>query len=1159
MQSSEPVFGRRRVRVIRRPLALALALGLSVTPLAGSGATIIVTSSDDAGSAGTCTLRQAIAAMGAGSVAGTTCVNTGAIGFHIADVINFNATLFPSGGANTITLVDVASGALLISDATLTIDATANGQVTIRRPSGAVNGFGIMELDGGGSLTLDHLTLSNGAAGAGGAIHNGWLNRNLELINCTVRNNTGGIAGGGIFSDGPFILINSTISGNSANYGGGVYSRNNLWVTNSTLSGNVANFDGGGIYSKIDYVNVLNSTIVGNTAFQGSHSGGILNLIGTGPTVNNSIVAGNSSGDMRYLPAVGSSGNLIGGNPQLNALADNGGPTWTMLPLRASPAIDGIVCANAPATDQRGTARPQGAQCDIGAAEATLLELTSPPVIGKVFGATTIPLNGNTSLTFTVTNPNNAIGSLAGVALTGVAFTDSLPAGLQVATPNGLTNTCGGSATAIAGASSASLSGATLAAGASCTLAVDVNGTTPGVKNNSVQVTSVNGAHGGIGNTSNATLTVSPPLPPAITKGFGALTILPGGTTSLTFTLNNPNAYVPVTGIAFTDNLPAGLVVATPDGLTNTCGGTATAVAGATSASLSGATLGAGAACTMAVSVTGTTPGVKDNSVQVASAIGIGNTSNATLTVSPSLPQTIAKVFGASIIPTNGTTSLTFTLHNPNALASLSGLAFTDTMPAGLVVAAPNLLTNTCGGTVTASAGASSASLSGATLAAGASCSMVVGVTGTTPGVKNNSVQATSVDGGAGNTSNAMLTVETPLPPLIAKAFGATMIPVTGTTSLTFTLRANTGLTGIVSTGIAFTDSLPAGLVVATPNAMTNTCGGTATAVPGATSATLANASLAAGASCIVTIDVQGTTRGVKHNSVQVTSTSGGTGNTSSATLWVGVWTCMLADSVLCDGFEAQVYVLGSGIDFPQGIAVDSSGNLFIVNSSSVVNEMLAVGDYTTLLPLVSGLNTPGGVAVDVNGNVFIAESGNNVVKEVLAAGGYATVNTLGSGSGFASPVGVAVDAGGNVFVADSFNHAVKEILAPGYTTVITLGSGFIQPVGIAVDGNGNVFVSDATLNLVKEILAPGYTTVNTIGGGFNNPYGIAVDASGNVLVADLGNSAVKVILAPGYTTVIPIGYGFSFPAAVAVDANGNVFVADLANNAVKKIPAPVY
>ncbi len=72
-------------------------------------------------------------------------------------------------------------------------------------------------------------------------------------------------------------------------------------------------------------------------------------------------------------------------------------------------------------------------------------------------------------------------------------------------------------------------------------------------------------------------------------------------------------------------------------------------------------------------------------------------------------------------------------------------------------------------------------------------------------------------------------------------------------------------------------------------------------------------------------------------------------------------------------------------------------------------------------------------------------------------------------------------------------SDAVKEILAAGgYTTVNTLGNGFGQINGIAIDGNGNVFVADAGDNVVREIVAAGgYTTVNTLGSGFDSPWAL--------------------------------------------------------------------
>src|SRR5205085_1363445 len=171
----------------------------------------------------------------------------------------------------------------------------------------------------------------------------------------------------------------------------------------------------------------------------------------------------------------------------------------------------------------------------------TNVPIVLPPSISKTFGAASVPLNGVTSLTFNIQNPN------AGTALTGVSFTDNLPAGLVVASTPNLNNTCGGTPTAVGGSSSVSLSGGTLAASASCTVSVDVQGTTAGVKNNSVQVTST---EGGTGNTSNASLTVI--APPTISKAFNPTSVALNSNSTLSFTITNPNTASALSGVAFT-------------------------------------------------------------------------------------------------------------------------------------------------------------------------------------------------------------------------------------------------------------------------------------------------------------------------------------------------------------------------------------------------------------------------------------------------------------------------------------------------------------------------------------------------------------------------------------------------------------------------------
>jgi arabinogalactan endo-1,4-beta-galactosidase len=112
----------------------------------------------------------------------------------------------------------------------------------------------------------------------------------------------------------------------------------------------------------------------------------------------------------------------------------------------------------------------------------------------------------------------------------------------------------------------------------------------------------------------------------------------------------------------------------------------------------------------------------------------------------------------------NGTTSLAFHLSNPNTGTSLTGIGFTDTLPAGLVVATPNGLTGSCGsGTIAATAGSNSVSLSAGTLASGAACDFAVNVLATAAGAQNNTTSAvTSTEGGSGLTASASITVTPP-------------------------------------------------------------------------------------------------------------------------------------------------------------------------------------------------------------------------------------------------------------------------------------------------------------------------------------------------------------------------------------------------------------
>ena len=560
-------------------------------------------------------------------------------------------------------------------------------------------------------------------------------------------------------------------------------------------------------------------------------------------------------------------------------------------------------------------------------ATVTVASAVAPPMITKVFGAVeplirkpravrigieyyaTVPLNGSIPLAFSIQNPN------ASSALTGVGFTDSFPAGLVVASPNGLTGTCGGGTiTALAGGSSVSLSGATLAATSTCSFSVTVIGTIAGdIQNVTSAVTS---NEGGPGSAASAFLTVV--APPALSEVFGAPDIPLNGSTTLAFTVSN-QARGQLTGVGFNDALPAGLVVSTPNGLTGTCGGgTIAATAGSGSVNLSGATLSG--TCNFSLNVTGTTAGTKVNATTTVTSTegGTGNTASATVTVLA--PPVIAKVFGTPAIVPNGSTTLAFTVTNPNSTAQLTGVGFTDPLPPGLAVSSPNGLTGACGGgAITAAAGGGGGvSLSGATLAANSSCSFAVNVTGSTIGTKNNVTGAvTSNEGGAGNTASASLTVSIPAPPLLAVSFGEPSIPVSGVTSLTYTIT-NPPANSIALTGVGFTDALAAGLTVA--GNVASTCGGSLAAAVGSGSVALAGATIAAAGSCKITVNVVAALAGLYNNLTTVVSANAGSGNTASAQLNVlGSITLQTVPAGLSIRLDGTVYSGASVLQLAAG------------------------------------------------------------------------------------------------------------------------------------------------------------------------------------------------------------------------------------------------
>ena len=212
----------------------------------------------------------------------------------------------------------------------------------------------------------------------------------------------------------------------------------------------------------------------------------------------------------------------------------------------------------------------------------------------------------------------------------------------------------------------------------------------------------------------------------------------------------------------------------------------------------------------------------------------------------------------------------------------------------------------------------------------------------------------------------------------------------------------------------------------------------------------------------------------------------------------------------------------------------DSSGNAYVVSSvAGTVTKITPSGTATVLG--FTGLSSPAGVAVDSSGNVYVADYGNNRIEELSTAGVQSQYMS------FYLPMAIAIDPSGNVYIGNAANGYIAEYTSAG-SPIGTWGTGLAVPYGIALDSSGNLYVSDTNNNRVVEITPSNVQT--TIGPNFSAPAGIAVDSSGNVYEGDTNNHVVTKIAPNGNTTIVSTG--FMTGGAVGVDPSNNVYVGNL-------------
>ena len=317
-----------------------------------------------------------------------------------------------------------------------------------------------------------------------------------------------------------------------------------------------------------------------------------------------------------------------------------------------------------------------------------------------------------------------------------------------------------------------------------------------------------------------------------------------------------------------------------------------------------------------------------------------------------------------------------------------------------------------------------------------------------------------------------------------------------------------------------------------------------------------------------------------------------------------------------------QGFQNGSGtnarFNFPRGVTVDSAGFVYVADESNhCIRKITPGGVVSTLAGTTQGyqdgsgtnarFNFPVGMAVDSTGNVYVGDRSNNRIRKIgqsvklplnnrlvttLAGNGTAAfVEANRTSASFNQPRGITVDKISRyVYVADSANHRIRRITpvtgfssvicgngTAGFTSGTTTQASFRNPNGVAVNLAGLVYVADTNNHCIRRMTATGlvvtWAGTGTLGyqegaGGsarFSSPWGVAVDSEDTVYVADQGNNRIRKITSSAVVSVLAgstAGYLdgtgtnalFNGPQVIAVDTEMNVYVGENNGHRIRKI-----
>ncbi|MET0262244.1 MAG: MBG domain-containing protein, partial [Rariglobus sp.] len=271
----------------------------------------------------------------------------------------------------------------------------------------------------------------------------------------------------------------------------------------------------------------------------------------------------------------------------------------------------------------------------------------------------------------------------------------------------------------------------------------------------------------------------------------------------------------------------------------------------------------------------------------------------------------------------------------------------------------------------------------------------------------------------------------------------------------------------------------------------------------------------------------------------------------------------------------------------PSGIAASSDGSVLYVaeQRNHLIRKIVVSGGVGTVSTLAGGaehagsangageaarVNEPQGLALDSSGNVFVADFFNNLIRKITPAG---VVTTFAPGLELSFPTGLAIDASNNVFVADSGSQVIRKITPAGVATIFAgtlnsqgyldgstgLTSKFFNPFDVTLDSAGYLYVADYGNHLIRRITINGdgaagvvqtlAGTDNSLGAAdgvanaarFRNPSGVLALSATKIYVADTGNNTIRravPVAPPTITSSLAHSAAVGLPTSYSIQAS---------------------